>query len=96
MKQLRVYIKWKYLRWRSNINKKAYRKRKLKIDEKLIKNVLIKEGAVTTDSMGAGTLNPTQGIPPQTMSPKKKRRKDRKSTRLNSSHIPLSRMPSSA
>ena len=42
MKQLRVYIKWKYLRWKSNINKKAYRKRKLKIDEKLIKNVLIK------------------------------------------------------
>ena len=42
MKQLKVYIKWKYLRWKSNINKKAYRKRKLKIDEKLIKNVLIK------------------------------------------------------
>ena len=42
MKQLRVCIKWKYLRWKSNINKKAYRKRKLKIDEKLIKNVLIK------------------------------------------------------
>ena len=27
---------------------------------------------------------------------KKKRKEDRKSTRLNSSHIPLSRMPSSA
>jgi len=42
MKRLKIFLKWTYLRWLVNIDKRAYKKRKLNIDERLIKNVLIK------------------------------------------------------
>lgn len=42
MKKLRIWIKWKFLRWQINVEKRTHRKRKLNIDEKLIKSVLIK------------------------------------------------------
>jgi len=42
MKRLKIFLKWTYLRWLVSIDKRAYKKRKLNIDERLIKNVLIK------------------------------------------------------
>lgn len=36
---------------------------------------LLKEGEVATGTMGAGIVNPTQGLPPSTMKPKKKKKK---------------------
>tara|TARA_R110000868_G_scaffold30337_1_gene112394 strand:- start:3305 stop:3712 length:408 start_codon:yes stop_codon:yes gene_type:complete len=42
MRRLKIFFKWKYLRWKSKQYKKYFNKRKLNIDEKLIKNVLVK------------------------------------------------------
>lgn len=42
MKKLRIWLKWRILRWQVSVEKKTNRKRKLNIDEKLIKSVLIK------------------------------------------------------
>jgi len=42
MKKLRIWLKWKILRWQVSVEKKTLKKRKLNIDEKLIKSVLIK------------------------------------------------------
>lgn len=42
MKKIKNYFKRKYVRWLVSYNKKAYGRRKLNDDEKLIKEVLIK------------------------------------------------------
>lgn len=42
MKKLRIWLKWRILRWQVSVEKKTLKKRKLNIDEKLIKSVLIK------------------------------------------------------
>jgi len=42
MKRLKIWIKWKFYRWKAYVNGKASNKRNLQVDEKLIKNVLVK------------------------------------------------------
>jgi len=42
MKKLKIWLKWKWLRKKSYFNKKSINKRVLKIEEQLIKNVIIK------------------------------------------------------
>ena len=39
-------------------------------------DVLLKEGEVTTGGMDAGITNPTQGLPPSTIKPKRKKKKE--------------------
>jgi len=42
MKSIKIWIKWKFYRWKAYLNKKASSKRNLQVDEKLIKSVVVK------------------------------------------------------
>ena len=63
-----------------------------------LSNITALSGLTITSDQTTGTNNPnaTFAFPNVTTTQRDLLQKDRKSTRLNSSHIPLSRMPSSA